>query len=181
MSRRATDNLSRSNKFTVVIDKLPILTSLIQSVNVGNMSIGQVMLYSPELDIKRQGEKMTFNELDVVFLVDENFDVYTEIYNFMHKATGPYSTEAYREEYLTDIHVLVRDNAHAKTVRTFKFEDCFPMILSDVSFDYNVSEHRTSTATFSFDSFNIESHTIDTTGFHNWPYETESFDGGRNP
>lgn len=170
MALRKEINLARNNKFTYNIVKLPILTALTQSIDVEALTLGETAVNSPEMDLKFHGEKMVYAALDVSFLVDENYDVYTEIYNFANASVGPYSEEMYRNENWTDIVISVWDNNSSKIVRKFIFEDCFVNIIGNLSLDSGDSDTPVGNCTFQYQSFRIEPHTTDSTGFTNNDY-----------
>lgn len=168
-------NLNRSNKFKFVIPRLPILAQMAQSIDIDNITVAEVMLPTPELDLRVPGEKMVYANVDVSFLVDENYDVYAECLNYMNSYVGPYMEFLYREETVTDITVLVMDNNNEKVVRKFVFENAWITILSNLSFDTASSDPQIATATFVFSSFKVLPHEADTTNFANHPYTTEHY------
>lgn len=178
MSLRKEINFARGNKFRYHIAKMPILTAMAQTVDLGSLTLGEVEAYNPVHDLKYHGEKMKFGELDIGFLVDKNFDVYTEIYNYMNHAVGPYSIEETRTEIFTDITLTLYDNDSTDIVRKFIFENAFISMVGPISFDTTDAEDILSNVTFAFHSFRIEPTKVDTTGFTNdFNYEIENFPG----
>ncbi len=165
MALRKEVNLARSNKFTYNIAELPILNALTQSIDMDPIQFNEVQVFNPVLDLKVHGEKIEYSSLDVSFVVDENFDVYAELYNFVNVATGPYSIPEYRKENYTDIVISIWDNGFSKIVRKFIFEDCFITSIGNISFDSIGSDSIISNATFSYQSLKIDPFTTDTTGF----------------
>lgn len=164
-------NLARSNKFRYNIVKMPILTAMTQSIDLEAIMINEVLVHNPILDLKYHGEKVTYSNLDISFLVDENFDVFAEMYNFVNAAAGPYSLPQTRNENFTDIVVDVYDNNSSNIVRTFIFENCFLNVVGNLSFDSSGADQMLSNATFVYHSFRMEPHEADTTGFTNHQYE----------
>lgn len=175
-SIHAPISLARGNKFRYLIQKMPILTAMTQSVDIDPITLGEVEANNPLLDMRFHGEKLKYGNLDIGFLVDENYDVYTEIYNSMNAATAPNTVESSRFENWTDIAVLIYDNDSTKIVRKFIFTDCFCTNLGTIPFDVGASDNTLGTATFAFHSFRIEPTKIDTTNFTNgFPYDTENY------
>lgn len=169
-SLRSEINLARNNKFAYDIVKLPILTAMTQSIDIEAIQLNETLINTPEMDLKFHSEKMTYANLDISFLIDENYDVFTEMYNFANASVGPYSVESSRNENFTDIVIFVYDNNSSKVVRKFIFEDCWITTIGNLSFDTAAAEVPISNATFVYQSFRIEPHTTDTTGFTNYDH-----------
>lgn len=163
-------NLARSNKFQYQIVKMPILTAMTQSIDLEATILNEVQAFNPILDLKLHGEKVVYANLDISFLIDENYDVFAEMYNFANVAAGPYSIESEREENYTDIIVSVYDNNFTNIVRKFIFEDCWLNTIGNLSFDSTAADPPLSNATFVYQSFRIEPYATDTTGMtrHNY-------------
>ncbi|MBR9682143.1 MAG: hypothetical protein GOV02_00530 [Candidatus Aenigmarchaeota archaeon] len=170
MALKKEINFARNNKFRYQIVALPILTAMTQSIDIEAITLAEVQAYNPVLDLKIHGEKMVYSNLDVSFLIDENYDVFTEIYNFTNVAVGPYSVENTRNENYTDIVIDVYDNNSSNIVRKFIFEDCWINTIGNLSFDSTAADTPLSTATFVYQSFRIEPYKTDTTGFTNHNY-----------
>lgn len=178
MSLRKPINFARGNKFRYHIAKMPILTAMAQTVDLGALTLNEVEAFNPVHDLKYHGEKIKFGELEIGFLVDKNYDVYTEIYNYMNHAVGPYSIEETRTEIFTDITLTLYDNDSTNIVRKFTFENAFITNVSPIAFDTAGADDILSSVTFAFHSFKIDPTKIDTTGFtNNFKYETENFPG----
>lgn len=172
---KATLNLARENKYQFFMQDLPILSNLVQSIDIEALALNEVPVNTPYLDIPKQGEKIVYGNFDVMYLVDENMDAYTEVYNYMNAMCGVYSIREERREFDFQASVLVYDNSLSKIVRTIKFEDCFPILLGNLAFDNTGSDPKQSSVTFTYSSFSITPTTSDTTGFENYNNGTEIY------
>lgn len=170
-------NFARPNKIMVTIPELPILSSVVQSIDLETVTIGEANIPSgmPH-DFKAQGEKLTYGGLDFTFLIDENYDVYAEIYNFMNQSVGPNSTVETRTENTTDILISILDNSSSNIVRQFNFVDCWVNLIGNLSWDFSDSPPASvSNVMFSYQYFTIAPWDSDTTGFTKHVYNTENY------
>lgn len=172
---KQTLNIARENKFQFFMDDLPILSQVTQSVDIEAIALNEVEINSPWLDVPKQGEKLVYGTFDVTFLVDENYDSYTEVYNYMNAMCGVYTERTKRKEFDFQASIVVLDNSLTKTVRVFKFENCFPTLLGNLPFDNTGSDPKTSNATFTYASMSITPTKTDTTGFENIDNGTEIY------
>ena len=63
--------------------KLPTVEFFIQTANIPGITLGDTSLDTPLKDIPMPGDKVTYQSLDVSFLVDENLNNYKEIHDWM--------------------------------------------------------------------------------------------------
>ena len=68
-------------KFNII--KLPKVEYFCTAVNVPGISLGSVSQQTPMKDIPLPGEKLTYQDLTMTFLVDENLQNYQEIHGWL--------------------------------------------------------------------------------------------------
>ena len=68
-------------KFNII--KLPKVEYFCTAVNVPGISLGFVSQQTPMKDIPLPGEKLTYQDLTMTFLVDENLQNYQEIHGWL--------------------------------------------------------------------------------------------------
>lgn len=169
-------NFTRSNKFSIHIPELPVLEAMTQTVDLETITLTEVEGYSRMHDFKLHGEKLDYSGLDISFMIDKNYDVYTELYNFMNRSVGANSITETRIENKTDIIIDVLDNDSGASVRKFQFVDCWINLLGNLSWDFSDSaEPQISNAMFSYQYFKIIPFESDITGFTDKQYETENY------
>ena len=70
-------------QFRFKIAKLPTVEFFIQSANIPGISIGTATVPTPLYDYPVPGDEITFQDLDISFLVDENLTNYKELHDWI--------------------------------------------------------------------------------------------------
>ena len=70
-------------QFRFKMTKLPTVEFFIQTANIPGITLGDTTLPTPLKDISMPGDKLTYQTLDVSFLVDENLNNYKEIHDWI--------------------------------------------------------------------------------------------------
>ena len=70
-------------QFRFKIAKLPQVEFFIQTVNLPGISIGEATVPTPLYDYPVPGDKITYQSLDISFLVDENLNNYKELHDWL--------------------------------------------------------------------------------------------------
>ncbi len=70
-------------QFRFKIAKLPQVEFFIQSVNLPGISIGTATVPTPLYDYPVPGDEISFQSLDISFLVDENLNNYKELHDWL--------------------------------------------------------------------------------------------------
>jgi hypothetical protein len=70
-------------QFRFKITKLPEVEFFIQTVNLPGISIGSATVPTPLYDFPVPGDEISFQSLDVSFLVDENLNNYKELHDWI--------------------------------------------------------------------------------------------------
>lgn len=165
----------RPNGFRFLIHSLPKVTYFVQAANIPEISLGVAQQPTPMVDIPRPGEKLTFNELTIRFMIQEDLANYTELYNWLMGLGFPSERKQFRNlvkgvsgspmeiNFKRDggefsdatLLILASDN---RPVAQINFYDCFPVSLSGTEFD--ISSGRTdyfqASATFRYRQFQLE-------------------------
>jgi len=146
-------------------------------VNVPSLDLGVAIQPNYLTDIPRAGEKITFGDLSLSFLVDEDLTNYLEIQNWMRglgfpeslneiyrwqksEAPSHYPSNYQREHELnlySDGTLAIYNSADNPNFKVI-FENMFPYFLSQLQFDAQVSDVRYLTATvhFKYTIYNID-------------------------
>ena len=164
-------NYLQATKFLLTFDRIGSTQYFCQSVNIPGVSIGQAPINTPMLDIFAPGNKITYNQLNIDFAVDEALDSWQQIHNWFRSIASPESFgerkrlsdaqnqyKAYGQKSYSDATLTVLNNLNNPTLRV-KFVNVFPISLSDIQFDTKMTADDIvyATATFVFDYHNIES------------------------
>ena len=162
-------NLLQASKFLLTIDRIPNTQFFCQSANVPGLSIGQAPINSPLLDYFAPGNKITYNPLNIHFLVDEKMASWQELHSWFRSIASPEGTDernrlsAQQSNRTTgpkgysDATLTVLSALNNPLFRVHYF-NCFPISLTDIQFDTKQSADDIITAdgVFVFDYFNFE-------------------------
>ena len=150
--------------FKLSIDRkhYPNLEFFCQSILHPSMSLNAV-----EVPIKRlgslpfAGDKLTFGELTVIIIVDENLNAYTEMYNWMDRLVdtndvSPLNRTETAPPTYSDITLSIL-SSHNNTTRTIRYIDCIPTSLGDMALESTSGDvqYITFPVTFRFSYFQL--------------------------
>lgn len=157
---RNPDNLnySRPTGFRFNIFILPKVNFFCQSVTLPGMTLGVANQISPLADIPWPGEKLTFDTLNLKFIIQSDWANYIELYNWFIGLGDPTSNDQYQK--WIDSHSWRAPNTkNASTIAQFsdatltilsannvpttqiQFQNLFPVGIQGVEFD--IAEGRT--------------------------------------
>ena len=82
---RQPDQLDYSSptQFRFILNQIPKVQFFVQTANIPGISLGEAVIPTPYKDIPYVGDKVTYESLNVQFLVDEHLENYIEIHNWM--------------------------------------------------------------------------------------------------
>lgn len=173
MSINKEPNFARGNRFELTIPEAPIVAALAQDFLIPALTVNPAEVPNQFVDYALPGEKIVYGEIDVGFIVDDNFDAYVEIHNWMRKMCGAYQQQA--EERLMlhcDVTMILLNNNH-NPVRRMIFHDCWPTSLGAASYDLLASDPVKSILTMKYSGLSIDPDTIDISGFNKKDYITD--------
>jgi len=168
-------SLLNNNNFRLLIDKVPTVEYYVQSVNIPSMVFLETVMPSRVgIDAFFPGDKVTFGNLSVTFLVDEDLENYKEMYDWMNAIVPISDTRDYKDYVETDslstgelasinsdlvqysqITLVTNTNKNLPN-KFFKFYDCFPTGLGEIELKSgSAGEAVTCTAEFRFTYFDI--------------------------
>jgi len=153
--------------FKFNVKKAPHLNFFVQSVNLPNVSLGEVDVDTPFSKIPFPGTRLLFGNLSITFKVDEDMKNYLEMFNWMKELGFPdnfdqFNTISKRAIYtgegiFSDTTLIILTSAMNPNIEV-TFIDCFPVDLSELSFDSTSGdvEYVTATVTFANRRFDIK-------------------------
>jgi len=127
-------------EFVVSVKRLPNVQFFTQKASIPSLNINPVDRATPFKMLHETGDKLTYGELNLSFIIDEKMNNYLEIYNWMLGIAFPEEFDQYKNleesEYGTrsDISIVVM-NSHKNPNIEVSFKDCFPISLGDVMLD----------------------------------------------
>ena len=159
--------------FKFSLSKYPKVSFFSKTARIPDISLGTAIESTYLKDIDIPGEKLTYGELNIRFLVDENLENYMKIHNWLTGLGFPESPQQFidvttnhegqrdKKEQYSDgsLHIL---NSTFNDIAVVKFVDLFPIYLTSLEFDATESDinYFTADVTFKYTVYNI----VDPTG-----------------
>ena len=153
-------------KFTLA--KYPKVDFFSNSARIPEISLGTAVQSSYLKDIDIPGEKLTYGDLTIRFLVDENMQNYMAMHNWLKGIGFPETPQQFADqttnvdglrdplEVFSDgsLHIL---NSNFQDVAIVKFNDLFPVGLTSLKFDATETDinYFTAEATMRYTVYNI--------------------------
>lgn len=128
------DNLSLKGNFSLTFEKIPNVVYLMQDTIIPGISLGEVIVPNPVLDYTIPGDKLTFDKLNINFMVDEDLDNYGELLKWFMDMRNP--SVCAKEDIYSDATITILSN-NKNPLRSFKFYDCYPILLDTLSLNFN--------------------------------------------
>ncbi len=154
--------------FKFSLSKYPKVSFFSNTARIPDISLGTAIESTYLKDIDIPGEKLTYGELNIRFLVDENLENYMKIHNWLTGLGFPESPQQFinqlkdedgiedRKEQYSDgsLHIL---NSNYNDIAVVKFKDLFPVYLTSLEFDATESDinYFTADVTFKYTIYDI--------------------------
>lgn len=147
--------------FKFTLGKYPKVDFFSMSANIPEINLATAIQSSYLKNIDIPGEKLTYGDLRLAFMVDENMENYAAVHNWLTGLGFPETTQQYRDlitdsegirdpkEAFSDgtLHIL---NSNYKDVAQVRFKDLYPTSLSSLQFQANDSDYNYFTAEVNF-------------------------------
>ena len=171
-------NFLRPNAFRFQIKDLPGVNYTCQSANLPSLSLGFAVQPSPFIDIPVVGDKNSFGDFSIRFLISEDMSNYIQLYEWLVALGFPNSYNQYRNftgnrlnlfPFIKDSRGAPISIAYSDATLTIMdsnnvpktniiFRDAFPISVEALDFDITSSsvEYFVGIASFKYKSFEIE-------------------------
>ena len=127
-------------QFKFDVSALPNTSFFIQTVNLPGISLEAQVVATPQLqNFSRHTGIITYEALDVTFMIDEYLKNWQEVYEWMIGDVSKYTTA-----------VLTILSSSMNPTMEVHFKDIFPTSLSAISFDSTTTDPVYQTATIAF-------------------------------
>ena len=153
-------------KFTLA--KYPKVSFFSNSARIPELTLGTAIQSSYLKDIDVPGEKLTYGDLTIRFLVDENMENYVAMHNWLKGIGFPETPQQFKDQITDDegikdeklvfsdgsLHIL---SSNFQDVAIVKFQDLFPVGLTSLEFDATETDinYFTAEATMRYTVYNI--------------------------
>jgi hypothetical protein len=174
-----TDSMAATNlnflapsQFVFTMQRIEGVAYTCQTANIPNISISPTQQMTRVKDTPIPGDTMTYGDLLITFLVDENMTNYTALHNWMKDITADLDTEDFNrylrrnaavinnpvqiKPTMTDATMTITDSNNNANVEV-RFKDLFPTSLEAIQFDITDTSmpYLTASASFTFSFYEI--------------------------
>jgi hypothetical protein len=161
-------NLLQPSKFILAFNRLPTVQFFCQEANLPGVSLGTADFATPLRDVPVAGNKLSYNEFDITFMVDEELKSWNELYKWLLAIGSPKSMEERQllnvkqnkytsdKSYYSDSALTIMSALNNPLLRV-NFQRMFPISISDIVFNTQLSADTiiTATAKFQYEYFEI--------------------------
>ena len=149
------------NKFIMSFARAPMVQYFCQTLSVPGISLSEVPITTPFVDIFAPGEKAIYDLMTLTFIVDEELKSWIEIHDWIRAMTFPKEYSEYRklgslspiavkrQPQYSDAQLTILSSAN-RPLYHFKFYDVFPTSLSTFILDTKDNPDTVVTADVSF-------------------------------
>lgn len=179
LSRQPTVlDYSSPTQFKFGINQLPKVEFFTTSANIPDISLGELVIPTPYKNIPIVGDRVTFANLDISFIVDEYLENYISIHNWILGIGFPKSREQFSDfrsagsntsntgkggnsdigvvgkpvadrPFYSDATLTILSNKNNPIVEV-RYSDLFPVSLSGLNYNQQATDVEYQTATISF-------------------------------
>ena len=170
-SNPQNQNLAQASKFVLNFDRLSDMMFFCTAVNLPGMNMGNAMQQTPFKDDPIPGDKIIYENLNIHFLIDEDLQSWTHIADWMKGVSFPDDFKQYQNLTLqqklqinnignkpqySDAGLIIYNNKNNPKI-IVKFTDVFPVSLSSIEYNSQISAESvlTGTASFLFKGYEI--------------------------
>lgn len=155
-----TYNQFEPKTLQLILDRAPAVEYFCTSAPLPGITATAIRQPSPFTDVKVTGDKLIYQPLIVTFIVDEHLQNWQEIYNWFVSYAHPEAFEQYADKShtqndlyrskLSNATLIVANNKYNKQ-HEFRFVDLFPVDMSDIILDVQISDTQVAMCTVTFE------------------------------
>lgn len=154
------NNLTQQNRFEMVFSVLPNVTYTLNEVNLPGLNTNNPTVPTIFNTTWQGADSATFDQLNINFLVQENFSNYFEIHDWMRAISFPDSFEDRRDllrfEGEDSYGFLTINNSNNRPLFRFHFYNIMPNTLTGLELMAAQSEELFASATFNYTIYRRE-------------------------
>ena len=172
-------------QFRFLINQLPKVEYFTVAANIPGITLGDIELATPLKNIPLMGDKLTYEDLTITFIVDENLENYVEMHTWLTAIGFPENTKQFSDFRSATSNVATNTRGESKDIGDVKastperamysdavltiltnknnpvvecrFKDVFPTSLSGLTYSQNQTdvEYLTATVNFKYQIYEI--------------------------
>jgi len=167
---RTPDNTNplQPSKFILAFNHLPTVQYFCQEANLPGVTLSEATLVTPLRDVPIAGNKLSYSEFNITFIVDEQLQSWNELYKWLLAIGSPKSLAERdrlnqlqnqynsKTSYYADATLTIMSALNNPLLRV-NYHRIFPLSISDIKFDTQLDADTiiTATATFQYEYFDI--------------------------
>ena len=162
------------SNFYCVFENLPNIVYFLQKFNLPGVTAKNINIERPQGADKLPvfAHSLTYEDLTLTFLMDENFTSYFSLYNWMFENQYRY----YNEDCFTRMMLVILNNAKVPIIKMM-FHSVLPTMIDTVPFESQSAEPIIWTASFTYYSYKVDYLSSDI----HIPFEYTRFMFSKNP
>ena len=154
--------------FKFTLSKNPKISFFCNSARIPEISLGTAIQSTYLKDLDVPGDRLTYGDFSLRFLVDENMENYMAVHNWLTGLGFPETAQEFvnlttDSDGVRDLNMQFSDgslhilNSNFRDVAIVKFKDLFPTSLSSLDFEASDSDvsYFTADVTFRYTVYNI--------------------------
>ncbi|NBP03142.1 MAG: hypothetical protein EBU90_24160 [Proteobacteria bacterium] len=156
-------NILQPTKFLLTFNRIGAVQYFCQSVNLPGFSLQEITRSTPFIDTYSPGTKLTYNALEVSFIIDEALVGWKNLHDWFTSIASP---EGFEKRYDTSLDKTNKNLSDANLtilsalnnpVARIQFINAFPTTITDINFDTTLSADTiiTARATFRYDYYKV--------------------------
>lgn len=154
-------NPLQPTKFLLTFSRISTAQYFCQSVNLPGVSLGEINIPTPFLDMYSPGTKLSYDPLEMEFIVDEDLQSWKNIYDWFLSMADPDgferregSRELQSNKHFSDATLTILSALNNPIIR-IQYVNVFPLSIGDIQFDTTKSADTivTARATFRYQSY----------------------------
>lgn len=155
-------DILQSSKYLLIFSRLASTQYFCQTVNLPGVSVPETKQETPFSDLYRPGDKIQYDTFDIEFIIDEELTSWKGIHDWIRGISFPESFDEYKnlnrlspvsmqsnQPQYSDATVTLLTGLNNAKIRVV-YTDVFPVSLSSINFDTQVSADTIMTARASF-------------------------------
>ena len=152
-------NFLQPTKFLLTFNRVGALQYFCQMVNLPGLALDDIERPTPFINLYSPSTKLTYNPLNVTFIVDEDLVTWQNLQQWLFQIANPDGFEGRNKNpsnNVSDATLTILTNLNNSNLR-IQYYNVFPISLSDIDFDSKQSADDiiTASATFRYDYYEI--------------------------
>jgi len=154
--------------FKFTLSKDPKISFFCNTARIPEINLGTAIQPAYLKDVDVPGDKLTYGDFSLTFLVDENMQNYMSVHNWMTGLGFPETAQQFKDlttdtDSIRDLNRQFSDgslhilNSNFRDVAIVKFKDLFPISLTSLDFEASDTDinYFTAEVTFKYTVYNV--------------------------